>query len=263
MRTYSFVFSCQHSGVDCNSTRSHPQYHLSAEGSTKSSEVGSSETTGTIPAFSSSETLGTAATVVTLGNVIEGSANLGVTVQTGVEETKSRLALRHTVVVDQGDERGEEGRRGRGTGTLLVFTVKDDGDSGTNGRDIGVGTASGADLGLNVGRSLGQPLGDIGLLVVGLVEQGVGEARARGTAVLPDSNLLRAVSVDGGSSNTGDVWADSGEVRDVVLAGLALVASAVVTGREEDGDTAGAGLGKLVADTGSVAGGGGGLVSGV
>ena len=93
-----------------------------------------------------------------------------VSVQEGVEEPKRALSGRDQTVVDERNDRGEDGTRAARAVDDFVGTVHDDLNVGADGCDVGVRTARGVELAAVRGADRFQVRRDDGGLVRGCAE---------------------------------------------------------------------------------------------
>lgn len=192
--------------------------------------------------------------VVTLSDIAKTTFALG-RVEKRVDETKIRLALRLAVVVQDRDEGGPGWRRSRCAKNTEGLSIDDNLEVLRNQRDIGVSSALGVVVLLVAGAVSLNVGSNIRRLVIGGREV-VGEATTAATVdpgVL--GNSLRAIALELCTTNSSAPRAKGRPHGNIAVRAALFTVSTntVVTGREEDGNTAGASLHEVVADTVHVA----------
>ena len=89
----------------------------------------------------------------TAGDIIKG---LRISVQKGVQETEGVPAPSDQLVIEEGNNTGEDGARAAGTVHTIQRAIDDNSNVNTNGRDIGEGTAGWVELAMIFGADRGE-----------------------------------------------------------------------------------------------------------
>ena len=221
---------------------------------TELSKVERAESGSRVPSGGGRITLLSTSRVVTLSDIAKTTLALG-RVEKRVDEPKVRLALRLAIVVQDRDEGGPGWRRSRCAKNTEGLSIDDNLEVLRNQRDIGVSSALSVVVMFIAGAVSLSKGSDIRSLVIGGREV-VGEATTA-AAIDPSvlGNSLRAIALELGTTDGSAPGAESRPHRNVTVGAglLAISTNTVVTGREKDGNTAGASLHEVVADAVHVA----------